>query len=126
MLAPMAAAKNSGRPWRGGAVAALAAWLAAASDLVAHHGVLDPLSTGLVVVGAIAMAIPRINKVRGSIPLFGDEPAEFAVNEEFVDALDTADAASDLAVRASETANAEAEVFDVVARSGAAANRSCA
>lgn len=108
----MIAGANNQKPWRGGAFAALAAWIAAASDLVAHHGALDPLSTTLVAIGAIAMAVPRIDNFRGSFPLFGEEPAEFAVNEEFAAALDTADAASEVALRASETASAEAHVFE--------------
>jgi hypothetical protein len=43
-----------------------------------------------------AKSCPRLNargaaaRSRGTIPLFGEEPAEFAVNEEFVDALDAA------------------------------------
>jgi hypothetical protein len=98
------------RGWWGGFAAGSACWAFSASDVIAHHGVLDPISSILIGIGGLFMAIPRINNLRASIPLPG-RPVEVSINQ-FLAAVDAADAASTLATRAGDTAEGAAKLVE--------------
>ncbi|MBD5657736.1 MAG: GAF domain-containing protein [Candidatus Eremiobacteraeota bacterium] len=102
--------KSTSRGWWGGIVAGLACWGFSTTDVVAHHGTIDPTSAILIGIGGLFFAIPRINTLRASIPLPG-RPVEVSINE-FKEVVAAADAASSLATRAGDTAEGASRLVE--------------
>jgi len=97
--------------WWGGIAAALVAWGFTAVDLVAHHGVLDGLDALLIFVGGVFVAIPRIDRLSASIPIFGRTGVSVSIND-LERAVRAADAASSLATRAGDNAEEASKLFE--------------
>jgi len=87
--------------WAGGFVAGAIAAAAATTDLVAHRGDLDALSVTLYVAGGLFVAIPRIDRLTASLPIFGRSGVSLEINQE---ALATARESASLATEAAATA----------------------
>ena len=97
--------------WWGGAAGAVVAWAFSGADVFAHHGALDPASGILIVVGALLVAIPRIENLRAKIPLPGREGVEVSIND-YERVVAVADAASALATGAGDTAQEAAKLYE--------------
>ena len=97
--------------WWGGIAAALVAWGFTGVDLVAHHGVLDRIDALLIFVGGVFVAIPRIDRLSASIPIFGRTGVSVSIND-LERAVRAADAASSLATRAGDTAEEASKLFE--------------
>lgn len=94
--------------WWGGIAAAIVAWGFTAVDLVAHHGILDRIDALLIFVGGVFIAIPRIDRLSASIPIFGRTGVSVSIND-----LERAvRAASSLATRAGDTAEEASKLFE--------------
>jgi len=94
--------------WAGGFVAGAVAAAAATTDLVAHRGDLDTLSVTLYVVGCLFVAIPRIDRLTASLPIFGRSGVSLGINEE---ALATARESASLASEAAATAARAGDLY---------------
>ena len=102
--------KRSTRGWWGGIAAGLACWSFSVADVVARHGIIDPIGAILIGVGGLFFAIPRIDTLRASIPLPG-RPVEVSIND-FKTVRDAADDASSLAARAGDTAEEASKLVE--------------
>jgi hypothetical protein len=97
--------------WWGGLLGALVAWAFSGADVYAHHWALDPASELLIVVGAVLVALPRIENLRATIPLPGQEGFEVSIND-FEQAVKAADEATALATGAGDTAEEAAKLYE--------------
>ena len=97
--------------WLGGALGAVVAWGFSSADVYAHRGALDPASSVLIVVGALLVAIPRIENLRAKFPLGGREGVEVSIND-YERVVKAADEASALAAGAGDTAEEAAKLYE--------------
>ncbi len=97
--------------WWGGAGAAFVTWAFSGADVYAHHGALDPASTLLIVVGGLLVAVPRIDRLKATLPIFGREGVEVSIND-LTRAVDAADEASTLLTQAGDTNEEAAKLYE--------------
>ena len=97
--------------WWGGIAAGIVAWGFTGIDLSAHHGVLDRLDVLLIFIGGVFIAIPRIDRLSASLPIFGRTGVSVSIND-LERAVRAAGAASSLAARAGDSAQEASKLFE--------------
>lgn len=81
------------------------------ADVFAHHGTLDTTSAVLIAIGGLLVAVPRIERLRATIPIFGREGVEVSIND-FEQAVEAAKEASTLLTRAGDTTEEAAKLYE--------------